>query len=521
MNNSNTLMEVLELLYRGEQNRVIIGPEEQRRQITLAHVKCLQQTLYEKSTLTGPHCNRTWDDLMCWPPTRAGEIADQPCAKYVHGFNLQGRATRACTDTGEWFVNPIYNGTWTNYTDCYADKSVKADPTFAEHLARIRIMFNIGYGLSLASLTFAVFVVVYFRRLHCPRNIVHLNLFLSFMFRATLSILRDNLFLRGLGLPSDVIANNHGVLEFIPEGTHWQCKLLLTCFHYMLAANYMWIFVEGLYLHTLIIVAVFSERNTVRWYILLGWGGPLVFVIPWVAVRASLENKFCWNTNPTPGYFWIMKGPIVAILVGCFVFFVNVVRVLFTKLQVTRNSTPRARKYRYRRLAKSTLVLIPLFGVHYIIFVFVPDGAYINPTTELVRLYYELFFNSFQGFFVACLFCFCNGEVQSELRKMWIRHKLRTNSRKFQRIYWHASSSSARHKNNGNCDQKNKIKNKSKPKDKDKEVLSKHDSEPSSCDRKRFHCFYENGKCYRAATLHSIPRDVGPVAVVTKTNSFV
>lgn len=39
-------------------------------------------------------------------------------------------------------------------------------------------------------------------------------------------------------------------------------------------------------------------------------------------------------------------------------------------------------------------MLIPLFGVHYIVFLGLPDN--VSPTAELVKLYYEMFFNSFQ-----------------------------------------------------------------------------------------------------------------------------
>ena len=47
-----------------------------------------------------------------------------------------------------------------------------------------------------------------------------------------------------------------------------------------------------------------------------------------------------------------------------------------------------------RRLAKSTLILIPLFGVHYIVFIGVPDN--VEPTAEVAKLYFEMFFNSLQ-----------------------------------------------------------------------------------------------------------------------------
>lgn len=53
---------------------------------------------------------------------------------------------------------------------------------------------------------------------------------------------------------------------------HWQCKLFFTVFHYILATNYIWILVEGLYLNMLITVAVFSEKSGIKWFILFGWG---------------------------------------------------------------------------------------------------------------------------------------------------------------------------------------------------------------------------------------------------------
>nr|KAG5689049.1 hypothetical protein BaRGS_006445 [Batillaria attramentaria] len=249
----------------------------------------------------------------------------------------------------------------------------------------------------------------------------HINLFVSFTLRAVVCLLKDSLLVKGLGLPQDVIYDQDGDVSFNKEGLHWECKLLMTMFQLAISANYMWIFVEGLYLHTLIFFAVFSQsKHLFRWYIVIGWVTPCLFVIPWVIARIYKNDTICWNTHEE-GYYWILKGPIIASITINFCFFVNIMRVLFTKLRAANTRDPQ----RYKKLARSTLVLIPLFGVHYIFFITVSHHHHINPNLEVVLMYLEMTLSSFQGTVVAFLFCFLNGEVRGEITKEWTRSKLR------------------------------------------------------------------------------------------------
>jgi len=52
---------------------------------------------------------------------------------------------------------------------------------------------------------------------------------------------------------------------------HWECRLFFTIYQYALVSSYIWIFVEAVYIHMVIFVAVFTERTRVVWYMIIGW----------------------------------------------------------------------------------------------------------------------------------------------------------------------------------------------------------------------------------------------------------
>lgn len=50
------------------------------------------------------------------------------------------------------------------------------------------------------------------------------------------------------------------------------CKAVMVFFHYCVMSNYFWLFIEGLYLFTLLVETFFPERRYFYWYTIIGWG---------------------------------------------------------------------------------------------------------------------------------------------------------------------------------------------------------------------------------------------------------
>ncbi|XP_050418974.2 secretin receptor [Patella vulgata] len=392
---------------------------EQERLLFEVFKECLKKRKEDPVVLTGVFCNRTFDNILCWDDAPAGKTVKQHCPPYINGFNKAEYATRTCMDDGTWYINPSLNKSWTNFSRCGMEDE-KLSPLIKEHMPRVKQLFTVGYSFSLAALVLAIFIMLYFRKLRCPRNLIHVNLFLVYTIRAFISLLKEVLLVNDIGFPDDVTVNDDGKY-MLTEGSHWGCKMFFTFLNYIILTSILWIFVEGLYLQLLLTLTVRAKKIKLWWYVVFGWGAPVVFVIPWGVTRYFLDDSYCWNVSYyRPELFWIINGPIVISVIITFLIFVNILRLLFTKLTAANCSS--SRRYRYRRLAKSTLILIPLFAVYYMGFIWLPDD--LDLLAQLIRIYIEMLFNSFQGMLVALLFCFFNSEVQNEIKKNWYRRVL-------------------------------------------------------------------------------------------------
>ncbi|KAK7865917.1 hypothetical protein R5R35_001625 [Gryllus longicercus] len=376
----------------------------------------------------GEYCPPIWDGILCWNATRAGETVVRACPWFFFGFDPRKNASKKCLSNGVWFrAKESEYESWTNFSQCSSspptlvlsvDKSV--NESFIEpYLPTLRTISEVGYSISLISLLIAFTILISIKKLRCPRNVLHMHLFASFIMRAFMSLLKDSVFVLGLATETDIMKKGEDIYFNSEQERNWSCRLIVSVWNYFIMANYSWILMEGLYLHNLIFLALFTDSSSIALYVALGWGLPLIFMLPWTICRAYLENDLCWTINKNTIIFLLIQGPLTAIVVVNFFIFINIAKVLFRKLQSSVCEETKT----YRRWAKSTLVLIPLFGVHYMILQALQYSK--RSTVELIWLFCDRIFTCFNGFFVALLYCFLNGEVKNELAKKWEHFSLR------------------------------------------------------------------------------------------------
>ncbi|XP_036079567.1 glucagon-like peptide 2 receptor isoform X2 [Rousettus aegyptiacus] len=391
--------------------------EETTRKWAQYKEKCLRDLLKEPS---GIFCNGTFDRYVCWPHSSPGNIS-VPCPSYLPWWREEnsGRAYRHCLARGTWQTLKNSTDIWQDDSECSENHSFKENVENHALLSTLQQLYTVGYSLSIVSLLLALTLLLCLRKLHCTRNYIHMNLFASFILRALAVLVKDVIFYNSYSKRPN---NEKEWMSYVSEVSA-SCRSAQVLLHYFVGANYSWLLVEGLYLYTLLEPTVISERRLWPRYLLVGWAFPLLFVVPWSIVRAQLENTGCWGTNGNKKIWWIIRGPMLLCVAVNFFIFLKILKLLISKLKAHQMCF---RDYKYR-LAKSTLVLIPLLGVHEILFAFITDDQ-VQGFSKRIRLFIQLTLSSFHGLLVAWQYCFANGEVKAELRKHWVRFLLARHS---------------------------------------------------------------------------------------------
>ncbi|XP_033762946.1 calcitonin gene-related peptide type 1 receptor-like [Pecten maximus] len=334
----------------------------------------------------GLYCNATFDGWDCWNFTSVRTRVYRDCPSFLrHKYGSPtGQAFKDCREDGTWLTHPDTGRTWTNYTLCASNK---------ETLQKVISTYYSGYALSVILSTAALLIFSYFRQLHCSRVTLHKNLFITYILSGVAWMLM-------FALMDNPV--------FVKENKPW-CQALHVLTQYLTLCNYFWMFCEGFYLHTLIAVAFTNDKRLLIICYVIGWVGPLIPTAVYATVRGSKPElrHGCWSSTTNEN--WILTGPVLVSLVVNFLFLLNILRILLSKLRAVNSNEA----HQSRRAARATLILIPLLGLQYFVIPFKPDTASkIYDITSAVL-------TSYQGVLVALFFCFFNGEVVNVVRRKW------------------------------------------------------------------------------------------------------
>uniref|UniRef100_A0A6Q2ZMR2 Corticotropin releasing hormone receptor 2 n=1 Tax=Esox lucius TaxID=8010 RepID=A0A6Q2ZMR2_ESOLU len=341
------------------------------------------QIPYLRSSL---YCNGTTDEIgTCWPRSNTGRMVERPCPEYINGvkYNTTRSAYRQCMDNGTWADK-------SNYSSC--EPILEEKRKYPLHYKIALIINYLGHCISVGALVVAFILFL------CLRQVQKKH-------------------------PSKCIYNTYKPLQnnewnlfnlqdcpLINSINPW-CRLITTIYNYFVVTNFFWMFVEGCYLHTAIVMT-YSTDKLKKWvFLFIGWCIPCPIIVAWAIGKLYNENEQCWFGKEPGKYIdYIYQGPVILVLLINFVFLFNIVRILMTKLRASTTSET----IQYRKAVKATLVLLPLLGITYMLF-FVNPGE--DDISQIVFIYFNSFLQSFQGFFVSVFYCFLNGEVRSAARK--------------------------------------------------------------------------------------------------------
>ncbi|XP_065913586.1 adhesion G protein-coupled receptor L4-like [Dysidea avara] len=298
-----------------------------------------------------------------------------------------------------------YNSTHTNCV-CY-------------HLTHFAILFGsrslqqetglhyisyIGCGISIVCLLLAIatFVILRNRLLKSKHNLIHLNLSIALLLGLIL-------FVSG--------AENAKNSE---EG----CIVVTTFLHYFFLAVFCWMLCEGIII-LFMLLAVFYKGlfQEMYFFMFLGWGLP----VPIVAVSAGLSYKrygiedddgsitVCWVSDED-GAIWAFTSPVILIIViNIIVMIISLVKVYQTRrVQDKRTNTNDARYETAKTLLLSTMALLPLLGVTWIMgLLFLID----DEQTSVPLAWIFTIVNSLQGAAIFFFHVVRNKEVKGGLQE--------------------------------------------------------------------------------------------------------
>lgn len=184
------------------------------------------------------------------------------------------------------------------------------------------------------------------------------------------------------------------------------CKVISALLHFFYLSAIFWMLVEGIQIYSSL-VKVFGGGSKQKYFYLLGWGFPLLYVTICLAITRTEGyggDKTCW-LSISSGLIWTFIAPSLAVVsVNCIIF------VLVLRAMMTSHKMIGAQEKEKIKLGiKCSIVLLPLLGITWVFGVLAFDQA------TVVFLYLFAIFNSLQGFFIFVFHCLFDQQVRSAI----------------------------------------------------------------------------------------------------------
>ncbi|KAG8223197.1 hypothetical protein J437_LFUL000363 [Ladona fulva] len=335
------------------------------------------------------HCPPLWDAWYCWDkPAPPDTIQKGACPDFIYTSNPP-----SCTHFHE--KECFHNGTWrakTNYEPCSVAPEIYNRTVFHISVLSISVIASIP----------ALIIFFCYRKLRVMRVALHRSLILAIALRNTLTIIsKSTVILPETDVKTEGVMKNNGV----------PCRVL--AFFENTAANLVFacMLLEGIYLHRLIAAALRGQPSMTP-VIVAAAVVVLVPAISWAIVMGCLHDTDCWYLDADDtGFQWINDAPRLTMLLINTLLLADIVRVLITRLRTV--TTANAGKF--RRTAKATVFLMPLFGIQLLLTMVRPHTK--DCTTENVYYFITYATDGLQGFLVVVIYCFLNKEVQELLSR--------------------------------------------------------------------------------------------------------
>ncbi|KAL1478736.1 hypothetical protein MTO96_034877 [Rhipicephalus appendiculatus] len=331
-------------------------------------IACCRYMLDTPQRTEGVYCNRTWDGLTCYEDTEVNRNVSKVCPRVLYIYSkphCEYYSTRWCHENGSWYR--LMNVERTFYTSCA--------PKPWEYVGVYH--YSIGlFTLSVLSLIPALFIFNWYKSIQVPRIMIHKHLCFAVMMCGVMYIIDHSVFTLDDVKPTKYTKN-------LTHSNTWWCKLLSVLNRYFMVSQYTWMLCEGYYLHRLVAQA-FSKQMNLK-----------------ILLRIRLG---CWRNVMV--YDYAFTGPILTCLAVNIFFMIHVIYILVTKLRQRNVSDTE----NFRKILRAVVILIPVFGVHFVLTTFVSPASC---TAYLKKLYAEWSIVGLQGFFVSLIFCYLNGEVSA------------------------------------------------------------------------------------------------------------